>query len=105
MKKSSARIPCACDRRHPASPARPGAARRDPRALQDLPYRRRRYRDAEPGQLAVNAAVPHDSFSRASRSTTDRTLRRTVGRPERRSIGSLPASSASHARSGHVSRE
>ena len=77
---------------------------------------------------------PHDSFSRASRSTTDRTLRRTGGRPERlrraqrrrrmsrcqrktvpgvtrsriaarQSIGSVPASSASHARSGHVSRE
>jgi hypothetical protein len=26
---------------------------------------------------------PHDSFSRASRSTTDRTVRRTSGRPER----------------------
>jgi hypothetical protein len=79
---------------------------------------------------------PHDSFSRASRSTTDRTLRRTGGRPGRprldqraqrrrtmsrchrrivpgvtmsriavrRSTGTVPASSASHARSGHVSR-
>ena len=77
---------------------------------------------------------PHDSFSRASQSTTDRTFRRTGGRPERprrdsrahrrrtisrchrkivagvtisriatrRSAGIVPASSASHARSGHV---
>ena len=80
---------------------------------------------------------PHDSFSRASRSTTDRTLRCVAGRPERprrdslahrrrtmarcqrkivpgvtisriaarRSVGTVPASSASHARSGHVKRE
>ena len=80
---------------------------------------------------------PHDSFSRASRSTTDRTLQCVAGRPERprrdsrahrrramsrcqrkivpgvtisriaakRSAGTVPASSASHARSGHVKRE
>ena len=80
---------------------------------------------------------PHDSFSRASRSTTDRTLRCVAGRPQRprrdsrarrrrtmsrcqrkivpgvmisriaagRSAGTVPASSASHARSGHVKRE
>ena len=80
---------------------------------------------------------PHDSFSRASRSTTDRTVRGIGGRPERprrdnrahrrrtmsrcqrkivagvtisrnpakRSAGSVPASNASHARSGHVNRE
>ena len=80
---------------------------------------------------------PHDLFSRASRSTTDRTLRRTGGRPDRprrdsraqrrrtmsrchRKIvagatisriaaswlaGSVPASVASHAWSGHVNRE
>jgi hypothetical protein len=80
---------------------------------------------------------PHDSFSRASRSTADRTLRCVAGRPERptrdrraqrrrtmsrcqrkivpgvtinriaarRSAGTVPASSASHARSGHVRRE
>jgi hypothetical protein len=80
---------------------------------------------------------PHDSFSRAILSTTDRTVRRTGGRPERprrdnrvhrrrtmsrcqrnivagvtisrnpakRSTGSVPASNASHARSGHVNRE
>jgi hypothetical protein len=81
----------------------------------------------------MDPPYPHDSFSRGSRSTTDRTLRRTGGRPERprrdnraqrrqtmsrchrkivpgvtisriaarRSAGSVPASSASHARSGH----
>jgi hypothetical protein len=80
---------------------------------------------------------PHDSFSRASRSTTDRTLRCVAGRPDRprhdtrahrrrtmsrcqrkivagvtisrnsaeRPAGSVPASNASHARSGHVNRE
>ncbi len=80
---------------------------------------------------------PHDSFSRASRSTADRILRCVAGRPERpprdrraqrrrtmprchrtivpgvtinriaasRSAGTVPASSASHARSGHVRRE
>jgi hypothetical protein len=80
---------------------------------------------------------PQDSFSRASRSTTDRTLRRTGGRPDRPrrdrraqrrrtmsrchrkmvpgvtmsriaakpSTGSVPATSASHARSGQVSLE
>jgi hypothetical protein len=49
-----------CLRSRELRPARPVPARRriDPRALQDLPYRRRRYRDTEPGQLAVNAAVP-----------------------------------------------
>jgi hypothetical protein len=79
---------------------------------------------------------PQDSFSRASRSTTDRTLRCVAGRPDRprrdkrprrrrtmsrcqRKIvpgvtssripaslpaGTVPASSASHARSGHVNR-
>lgn len=31
----------------------------------------------------MDAAVPHDSFSQADRSSTDRTLRRTAGRPER----------------------
>jgi hypothetical protein len=88
------------------------------------------------GQLAVDAAVTHDSFSRAIRSTTDRTFRCVAGRPDRawryrrdhrrrtmsrchpkmvpgvtisriaarRSIGSVPASRASNARSGHVSR-
>ena len=65
---------------------------------------------------------PRDSFSRASRSTTDRTLRCVAGRPSRcqrkivpgvtisriaarRSAGTVPASSASHARSGHLKRE
>jgi hypothetical protein len=49
-----------CLRSQELRPARPVPARRrvDPRALEDLPYRRRRYRDAEPGQLAMNAAVP-----------------------------------------------
>jgi hypothetical protein len=49
-----------CLRPQELRPARPVPARRrvDPRALQDLPYRRRRHRDAEPGQLAVNPAVP-----------------------------------------------
>jgi hypothetical protein len=41
-------------------PARPVLPRRrvDPLALEDLPYSRRRYRDAESGQLSMNAAVP-----------------------------------------------
>ena len=109
----------------------------DAGVLEDLPDRGRRHGDAEPGQLAVDAAVPHDSFSRASRSTTDRTFRCVAGRPvrpwrdrrdhrrrtmsrchrkmvpgvtisrvaARRSIGSVPASRASNARSGQVKRE
>jgi hypothetical protein len=80
---------------------------------------------------------PHAWFSRASRSTSDRTLRRAAGRPERprrdrraqrrrtmprcqrtivpgvtirriaarRSGGTDPAGSASHARSSHVRRQ
>jgi hypothetical protein len=41
------------------SPARSVPARRrvDPGALEDLPDRRRRYRDAQPGKLAVNATI------------------------------------------------
>jgi hypothetical protein len=54
VKKSSARTPCACDRRNSARPAHRGSA-----------------------------GIPNDSFTRASRSTTDRTVRRTGGRPER----------------------
>jgi hypothetical protein len=48
-----------CLRSQELRPARPVPARRrvDPRTLEDLQYRRRRYRDAEPGQLAMNAAV------------------------------------------------
>jgi hypothetical protein len=84
-----------------------------------------------------DAPLEIGSFSPASRSTTDRTLRRTGGRPEpprcdtrahrrrtmsrcqrkivagvtisriaaSRLVGSVPASSASHGRSGHVKRE
>jgi hypothetical protein len=40
----------------------------------------RRHSDAEPGELAVDPPVSHDSFSPASRSTTDRTLRCVAGR-------------------------
>jgi hypothetical protein len=104
----------------------PAGCRVDPGVLEDLPDRSpwiRRY--------------PHDSFPPAIPSTTDRTARRTGGRPEqpcrdsraqrrrtmsrcqrkivagvtisrnlaRRPAGSVPASSASHARSGHVNRE
>jgi hypothetical protein len=119
-------------------PARavPAGRRIDPGALEDLPDRGRRDRDAQPGKLAVDPPVAPDSFSPASRSTTGRTLRCTGGRPERscdtrahrrrttsrchrmivpgvtisriaarRSTGSVPASSASHAWSGHVKRE
>ncbi len=125
-------------------PQEPGPARSlpagrgiDAGVLEDLPDRGRRHRDAEPCELAVDSPVSHDSFSRASRSTTDRTLRCVAGRPERprrdrrahrrrtmsrcqrkivpgvtisrtaarRSAGTVPASSASHARSGHVNRE
>ena len=100
------------------------------------PVRRGQHRGVEDHQRRPGGSLGRQ-FSRASRSTTDRTLRRTGGRPERpwrdrraqrrrtmsrcqrktvpgvtmsriaarRSIGSVPASSASHARSGHVSRE
>jgi hypothetical protein len=89
-------------------------------------------------QLVVGIRrYPHDSFSRAIRSTSDRTFRCVAGRPDRprrdnrahrrrtmsrrqrkivpgatisriaarRSVGTVPASRASHARSGHVKRE
>jgi hypothetical protein len=90
-----------------------------------------------PASSALMRRYPHDCFSRASRSTTDRTLRCMAGRPDRtwrdnrpqrrrsmprcqrtivpgvtinriaarRSAGTAPASSASHARSDHVRRE
>jgi hypothetical protein len=62
VKKSGARIPCACDR---GNSALPGPSRRDdPGFLEDLPYGRRRH-------------------ARAILSTTDRTARRTGDRPER----------------------
>ena len=58
MKKSSARIPCACDRRNSAHP---GPALRgawpDPGVLENLPHRRRRHDDAERREFAVDAAV------------------------------------------------
>ncbi len=119
-------------------PARavPVGSRIDPGALEDLPDRGRRDRDAQSGKLAVVPPVAPGLVLPASRSTTDRTLRCTGVRPERscdtrahrrrtmsrchrmivpgvtisriaarRSTGSVLASSASHARSGHVTRE
>jgi hypothetical protein len=49
-----------CLRSQELGPARPSPARSrvDPGALEDLPHRRRCHRDAEPGKLAVNTAVP-----------------------------------------------
>ena len=138
MKKSSARIPCACDRRNSAHP---GPSRR---GAGSIPASLRICHTVDGATVMPSPASspwirrhPHDSFSRASRSTTDRTVRRTGGRPERprrdnpahrrrtmsrcqrtivagvtisrnsakRSTGSVPASNASHARSGHVNRE
>ena len=138
MKKSSARIPCAWDRRNSAQP---GPSRR---GAGSIPALLRICQTVDGATVMPSPAsspwirrYPHDSFSRASRSTTDRTLRCIAGRPERprrdrrahrrrtmsrcqRKIvpgvtisriagqapaGSVPASSASHARSGHVRRE
>ena len=58
VKKSSARIPCAWDRRNSAQPgpSRRGA-RLIPGALEDLPDRGRRHPDAEPRELAVDSPV------------------------------------------------
>jgi hypothetical protein len=56
VKKSSARIPCAWDRRNSAQPG-PSRRRVDPGALEDLPDRGRCHRDAEPGELAVDPPV------------------------------------------------
>ena len=49
-----------CLRSQELGPARPipARSRADPGALEDLPHRRRCHRDAEPGKLAVNTAVP-----------------------------------------------
>ena len=108
----------------------------DAGVLQDPPDRGQRHGDAEPSQLAVDAAVTPRLVLRASRSTTDRTFRCVAGRQDRpwrdrrdhrrrtmsrchgkmvpgvtisriaarRSIGTVPASRVSNARSGHVSR-
>jgi hypothetical protein len=57
VKKSSARIPCAWNRRNSAQL---GPSRRspvNPGALEDLPDRGRRHRDAEPRELAVDPPV------------------------------------------------
>jgi len=109
----------------------------DPGAVEDLPDRGWRHRDAEPASSPWIRRYPCDWFSRASRSTTARTLRCVAGRPARprrdnrahrrrtisrcqreivpgvtisriaarRSAGTVPASSASHARSGHANRQ
>jgi hypothetical protein len=133
VKKSSARIAFAWDRRNSAQP---GASRRGAGSIPASLRISHTVYDAKPGKLTVDPPVPHDSFSRASRCTTDRTLRCTGGRPERRRrdnrahradnvaapvqivagvtisrhpakcpAGSVLASKASHARSGHVNRE
>jgi hypothetical protein len=94
------------------SPARSVPARRriDPGALEDLLNRRRRYRDAQPGKLGEDhrehGDIPTTSFSRASRSTTDGPCGApaAVRVPLARPAGSVPASGAGHARSGHVNR-
>jgi hypothetical protein len=138
VKKSSARIPCAWDRRNSAHPG-PSL-----RGAGSIPASLRICHTVDGATMMPSPAsspwirrYPHDSFSRARRSTTDRIVRRTGGRPERprrdnrahlrrtvsrcqrkivagvtisrnsakRPAGSVPASNASHARSGHVNRE
>ena len=75
MKKSSARIPCAWDRRNSAQfgPSRRGALL--------IPALWRICQTVEGATVMPSPAsspwirrYPHESFSRASRSTTDRTL-------------------------------
>jgi hypothetical protein len=129
VKKSGARIPCDWDRRR-LSPARPVPARRrfDPGALEDLPHGGRRYRDAEPGQLAVDPPVAPGLVlpGQPQHFRPDLTVRRRAAIPAAdnvlvprnvvpgvtisriaasRPAGSVPAGRASHARSGHVSRD
>ena len=84
MKKSSARIPCACDRRNSAQPG-PSL-----RGAGPMPAFLRICQTVDGATVMPSPAsspwirwYPHDSFSRASRSTTDRTLRCVAGRPER----------------------
>jgi hypothetical protein len=130
--------PCAWDRRNTAQP---GPSRR---GAGSMPAFLRICQTVDGATVMPSPAsspwmrrYPHDSFSRASRSTTDPTLRCVAGRPDRpwhdrrdhrrrtmsrrhrkmvpgvtisrvaarRSIGSVPASRASNARSGHVKRE
>ena len=84
VKKSSARIPCAWDRRNSAQP---GPSRR---GAGSIPASLRICHTVDNATMMPSPAsspwirrYPRDSFSRASRSTTDRTVRRTSGRPER----------------------
>ncbi|MFY9777964.1 MAG: hypothetical protein WAK28_25635, partial [Trebonia sp.] len=66
-------------------PARAVAARcqADASVLEDLPDRGRCQCVPSPASSPWIRRYPHDSFSRASRSTADRTLRCVAGRPER----------------------
>ena len=54
-----------------------------PGILEDLPDRRRRHHNAQPCESPWMRRSPHASFCRASRSTTDRTLRCVPRRPLR----------------------
>jgi hypothetical protein len=121
----------------PPSPGRPGGAGLIPASLRICQTVDGATVMSSPASSPWMRRYPHDSFSRARRSTADRTLRCVAGRPDRprrdihahrrrtmsrcqrkivpgvtisriaarRSAGTVPASSASHARSGHVRRE
>ena len=84
VKKSSARIPRACDRRNSAQP---GASLRGAGPMPAFLRICQTVDGATPMPSPASSPwirwYPHDSFSRASRSTTDRTLRCVAGRPER----------------------
>ena len=76
VKRSSARIPCAWDRRNSGQP---GPSRRGAGLI---PALLRIFQTVDGATVMPSPAsspwmrrYPHDSFSRASRSTTDRTLR------------------------------
>ena len=84
MKKSRAKIPCSCDRRNSAHPrpSRLGAG--------SIPAFLRISQTVDGATVMPSPAsspwirrYPQDSFSRASRRATDRTLRCVAGRPDR----------------------
>ena len=65
------------------SPGHPGRARLIPAVLRICPTVDLATVMPSPGSSPWIRRYPHDSFSRASRSTTDRTLRCVAGRQER----------------------
>jgi hypothetical protein len=84
VKKSSAKIPCAWDRRNSGTPelrnsGQPGPSRRGAGLIPALLRICQTVDGAtvmpSPASSPWMRRYPHDSFSRASRSTTDRTLR------------------------------